>query len=102
MIGLDAFGTPALPTGATPPEVFITPATVEPRAVEESEQSALHDDSGALSYNSSRAVLQLVQRSAEDFAALLDAGEAPSAAAAMTGTPDTGLGRTGELIDQYA
>lgn len=101
MIGLDAFGTPGVPTGA-PPAVSPPAATIEPRAVEDSQQSELREDSDTLSYSSSRAVLQLVQRSAEDFAALLDAGQAPGAAAAMTGTPDTGLGRTGAVVDKYA
>ena len=102
MIGLDALGTPAAPNGVPPPALVMTPATIEPRAVENTEQAALHDDSDALSYNSTRAVLQLVERSAEDFAELLSAGQEPSAAAAMTGTPDTALGQAGEMVDQYA
>jgi hypothetical protein len=102
MIGMDTFGTPAVPAGAPPPAVFTTPATLEPRAVEDSERASLRADSDSLSFNPSRAVLQLVRRSAEDFAALVTAGQDPSAAAAMTGTPDTGLGKTGNVVDEYA
>jgi hypothetical protein len=102
MMGLDTFGTANVPAGAPPPVVFAAPATVEPRAIEESDQATLGEDADSLSYNSSRAMLQLVQRSAEDFAALVTAGQSPGDAAALTGTPDTGLGRTGSVVDEYA
>jgi hypothetical protein len=102
MIGLDTFGTSAVPAGAPPPAVFSAPAALEARTVEDSEEAGLRDEGDALAYNSSRAVLQLVRRSAEAFAALVTDGQSPSVAAAMTGTPDTGLGRTGSVVDEYA
>lgn len=102
MIGMDAFGTPMVPAGAPPPAVAATPATVEPRAIEGSEHAALRDDGRAMSYSPSRALLQLVESSAEDFAELLMAGQDPAVAAAMTGTPDTALGQTGTVVDKYA
>ncbi|MBI5864903.1 MAG: hypothetical protein HZB38_10420 [Planctomycetes bacterium] len=103
MIGLDTLGAPLAPTGLPPPTTTPPPAAqAEPRAVESAADASLQGQQADLAFSPSRAVLQLVRRSAEDFAELLHSGQPPATAAALTGTPDTGFVGPGELVDAYA
>lgn len=101
MFGLETSSTPAVPAGLPPPSNAL-PARQDHRAVEPTpEQSQGGGIQTQLSYNPSRAVLQLLRRSAEDFATLVERGTEPASAAAMTGSPSPGLG-VGSFIDAYS
>lgn len=101
MFGLGTLGGLVAPTGLPPPPPTALPATQDHRVVEAAPEDSLQADSSALSYNSSRAVLQLVQRSAEDFAVLVETGTPPESAAALTGSPAPAPS-AGNVLDEYA
>lgn len=100
MFGLETSSTPAVPVGLPPPSNAL-PARQDHRAVEPTTDDAQDGIQSDLSYSPSRAVLQLLRRSAEDFATLVERGTEPESAAAMTGSPSPGPG-VGSFVDAYA
>ena len=100
MFGLETSSTPAVPAGLPPPSNAL-PARQGHRAVEPATDDSQESIGAELSYSPSRAVLQLLKRSAEDFASLVEGGAAPESAAAFTGSPSPGLS-VGAFVDAYA
>lgn len=90
------------PPGPEPP---VNPATPEPvRTVERAEKGGSSDGPKLDSdkYSPSRAVLELLKRSAEAFQSILETTRDLSAAVTMTGTASAATAQLGKSVDEYA
>lgn len=106
--GLDMFDAITRGLGPQPPgpEPPVAPAAAaEPvRTVERSVWQGSSDNASLArdGYSPSRAVLELLRRSAEDFQSIIETTGNPAAAVAITGTASAPPAALGAAVDEYA
>lgn len=91
------------PPGPEPPAASaIAPQPV--RIVEHADTRGSSNDAATFSngYSPSRAVLELLKRSAESFQSILETTHDVSAAVSMTGTASAASAAMGSVVDEYA
>lgn len=94
-------GIAPLPPALAPPREAQA-SDGEPRSVESNARGEFDTGGSALSFDSTRAVLMLVERSAQNFRKVVELVEDARAAAAMTGATLPNPAADGANVDTYA